>query len=95
MLRIQRDSNGCVTRLRLSGRIQSEHVGMIRSTLRDCCERKILDLSDVSLVDREVVQFLTRCEDEGIQLAECPLYVREWILRERSEATKPSSSESL
>lgn len=53
--------------------------------MSDCCERKILDLSEVTLVDLVVVRFLIRCEDEGVELVQCPPYVREWILRERAE----------
>jgi hypothetical protein len=38
-------------------------------------------------VDVGVIRFLISCEDEGIELEECPLYVREWTLRERAEGT--------
>ena len=34
--------------------------------------RKILDLSEVTLVDLAVIRFLISCEDEGIELVECP-----------------------
>jgi hypothetical protein len=88
MLKIQRDNDGCVSHVRLSGRIQSDQIDMIRSALADSCEHRILDLGDVSLVDIEAVQFLIRCEDEGIELVQCPPYVREWMLRERAEGTK-------
>ena len=85
MLRIEKDCNGCATRLRLSGRIQLDDIASIRSTLRDGCERKVLDLSEVNLVDLRVVRFLISCEDEGVELVECPPYVREWIRLERTE----------
>jgi len=85
MLRIEKDSNGCVTTLRLSGRIQSDSIASIRSTMNDGCARKILDLNEVTLVDIAVVRFLITCEDEGIELAQCPPYVREWMRRERAE----------
>lgn len=85
MLRIDEDRTGCVTRLRLSGRIQSEDIAWIESALSGSCPRKVLDLGDVTLADLGVIQFLIRCEDEGIQLDHCPSYVREWILRERTE----------
>jgi hypothetical protein len=85
MLKIEKDSDGCVTRLRLTGRIQSYYIASVQSAMSDCCERKILDLSEVTLVDLEVVRFLISCEDEGIELVQCPPYVREWILRERAE----------
>ena len=85
MLRIEKHSDGCVSRLRLSGRIHSDEIACIRSAMNDGSTRKILDLSEVKLVDNAVVRFLIGCEDEGIELVECPPYVREWMLRERAE----------
>ena len=71
--------------MRLSGRIQSEFLVGVRSAMKDGCARKILDLSEVTLVDLGVIHFLIDCEDEGIELVQCPPYVREWMLRERAE----------
>ena len=42
----------------------------------------VLDLSEVTLVDLDVVRFLVQCETEGIRLARCPAYVQEWMVRE-------------
>lgn len=92
MLRIEKDSGGCVTKLRLSGRIQSDHIASIRSEMGDECTSKILDLSQITLVDVGVVRFLITCEDQGVELLHCPPYVREWILRERTEEAQPDSS---
>jgi hypothetical protein len=88
MLKIEKDSDRCVTKLRLSGRLQSDHIASVQSAMSDCCERKILDLSEVALVDLAVVRFLISCEDEGVELVQCPPYVREWILRERAEGVQ-------
>ena len=87
MFRIENDSCGCVTKLRLSGRIQSDQITSIRSEIDDHCTSKVLDLGDVTLVDVGVVRFLIECEDEGIELAHCPAWVQEWMLRERAEGT--------
>ena len=92
MLRIEKDSDGCVTRLRLSGRIQSGYIDRIRSAMNDGCARKILDLGDVTLVDVAVIRFLISCENEGVELVQCPLYVREWMLRERAEGAQPENA---
>jgi hypothetical protein len=91
MLRIEKDSDGFVTRLRLSGRIQSDCIARIRSAMSDGCARKILDLSEVTLVDIAAVRFLISCEDEGVELVQCPPYVCEWILRERAEGAQPEN----
>ena len=94
MLRIEKDSRGCVTKLRLSGRIQADQIASIRSEMDDECTSKILDLSQVTLVDLGVVRFLITCEDQGVELVQCPPYVREWILRERNEEAHPYSSDA-
>jgi hypothetical protein len=95
MLRIEKNSNGCVTRLRLSDRIQADQIPSIRSEVDDDCTRKILDLSEVTLVDLEVVRFLIRCEDDGIELLRCPSYVREWMTRERAQEVQNDSSSAI
>jgi len=92
MLRIEKDSDGGVTTLRLSGRIQSDCIAGIRSAMNDGSAHKILDLTEVTLVDIAVVRFLVTCENEGVELVQCPPYVREWIARERSEGAQPEPS---
>jgi hypothetical protein len=85
MLRIEKESDGHTTMLRLVGRIQSVNIGNIRAQMDDENVRILMDLGEVTLVNVEVVRFLSDCEDEGIELLHCPPYIREWILRERSE----------
>ena len=94
MLKIEKDTGGCVTKLRLSGRIQSDQIASIRSEIDGNCTTTILDLSEVTLVDLGVVRFLVSCEDDGIELVQCPPYVREWMLRERDEKAEPGSSDA-
>jgi hypothetical protein len=89
MLRIEKESGGHTTRLKLSGRIQSTDIDEIWAQMDDDAIRIILDLDEVTLVDVEVVRFLSDCEDGGIVLVHCPLYVREWIIRERAEGAQP------
>ena len=88
MLRIDKDSDGYVTRLRLRGRIQSDCVASIRSAMDDGCTHKVLDLNDVTLVDVAVVRFLISCENEGIEVVQCSPYIREWMVRERAEGAQ-------
>jgi hypothetical protein len=86
MLRIEKDSEGCVIRMKLSGRIQAKLIPVIESAMSDDdCGRAMLDLSEVTIVDVDVIRFLMRCEDEGIRLVRYPSYVREWMARERAE----------
>ena len=89
MLRIEKESDGHTTTLRLIGRIQSADIGSIRAQLDDDSVHVLFDLGEVTLVNVEVIRFLGDCEDEGIELLLCPPYVREWILRERHERSRP------
>jgi hypothetical protein len=96
MLRIEKDSHGCASRVRLSGWVQSKFIASIRAAMNDACADKILDLAEVTLVDIAVVRFLINREDEGVELAHCPAYVREWIVRERAEAAAaPALAEGM
>ena len=92
MLRIEKNTDGCLTRLKLSGRIQSDCIPRIRSAMNDSSARKILDLDEITLVDIAVVRFLIICENEGVQLVQCPLYVCEWMLRERAEGVQSENA---
>ena len=89
MLRIEKESDGQTTTLRLNGRIQSANIGDIQAQMDDGHVRPFMDLGEVTLVDVEVVRFLSECEDRGIVLVHCPPYVREWILREQAEGAQP------
>jgi anti-anti-sigma regulatory factor len=84
VLRIESVSHGQRVILRLSGRLQSEHVDQLKAQVEGRAQNVILDLDGIKLVDREVVCFLERCEASGVQLRQCPLYLREWITRERA-----------
>jgi len=43
----------------------------------------VLDLKDVSLVSRDAMGFLSRCEADGVKLENCTPYIREWMEREK------------
>lgn len=82
MLKIEKCSSGETTTLRLSGRIQSKHLPLLQAQIEDCSQQTILNLEEVTLVDRAAVRFLGLCESKGVELLNCSLYIREWILRE-------------
>lgn len=83
MFRIERDSDGKTTIIRLIGRIQAEHLDELKSQVKDKGPKVHLNLEEVTLVDVDVVRFLGACEEDGIELLHCLPYVREWILNER------------
>ena len=69
----------------LSGDMDLEHVVRLQESLADETDsRVILDLKDVTLVDRAAVQFLADVETAGVRIVNCPGYVRSWIAAERA-----------
>jgi hypothetical protein len=71
--------------LRVSGRIKGEDVDMLRTLLDREGRAVALDLKDVLLLDREVVELLALRESNGTKIRNCPPYIREWVMRERAE----------
>ena len=71
---------------RVSGRMQRHTLEKLRELLgQEKCEVAI-DLKEVSLVDRETVMFFAGSESSGIELRNCPTYIREWIDQEKQRA---------
>jgi anti-anti-sigma regulatory factor len=85
MLRIHRTANGRVV-FSLSGRIETEDLAELQRLLSLESPRQeiVLDLQDVTIVDRDAMKFLASCESDGVELDNCPAYVREWIAADRN-----------
>jgi anti-anti-sigma regulatory factor len=83
MLKITRAANGEVV-IKLSGRMDAENIGELETLISaEASGRSIvLDLKDLTLVDRDAVSFLRRCEADSLQLRNCPAYIRKWIMGE-------------
>lgn len=79
MLKIQRFAVQESVVFLFSGRIETENVMQLESLLSAESKPVVLDLKEVNLVSREVVQFLVRCENDGITIQNCPAYIRKWI----------------
>lgn len=84
MLKVQRSRNSKVV-YRFSGRIEAEDVAELQRlfALETTGPQLVLDLQDVTIVDRDAVKFLAHCEASHIKLENCPPYIREWIEREK------------
>ncbi len=89
VLKIQRSANAKIV-FTLSGRIEVQDVAELRRllTLEAATRPLALDLKDVTLVDREAVKFLARCEADSVELENCPPYIREWIRRESGRSRR-------
>jgi anti-anti-sigma regulatory factor len=82
-LKIEKDSQGGKTTIRLIGHFQSEDVEELKKQLQRNGPLFILDLQEVTVVDVEVVRFLGTCEARGATLLNCSPYIRNWIVKER------------
>jgi hypothetical protein len=87
-LRIETTPGRRCTTIRLIGRIRTEHLAELRAQLDAVGPTVLLDLGEVSLVNFEVVRFLGTFELQGIQLLNCPTYIRKWIDSEKVTESK-------
>jgi hypothetical protein len=65
--------------------MNAEHVAEFEALFRSetGTGQIVLDLKDLTLVDLDAVRFLESSETRGIELKNCPPYIREWITRVR------------
>jgi len=82
-LRIEKDSDGQTTTLRLIGRMRGEHIEELKAQIKAGGTNVTLDLNEVSLVDLDVIRFLATCQTEGISIVHCSRYINNWIAKER------------
>jgi hypothetical protein len=80
MLKVQRTANGKVV-FAVSGRLEADSLGELAAllALETSTRTVILELKELVLVDRDAVGFLRTCAEKGIELRNCPHYVRIWL----------------
>ena len=82
-IEIEKVSAGPKTIIRLSGRLQAEHLDEFKRKWKVIAWPIALDLDGVTLVDVEVVRFLNGCKEHNVELLHCSPFIREWMLREQ------------
>jgi ABC-type transporter Mla MlaB component len=85
MIRIETAETGELVTFLLSGRIEKEDLGELKTVLEKNDKAVVLDLKGVKLVDREAVTFLANFETDNATITNCPPYIREWIRSERAQ----------
>lgn len=81
--RIHRSTQPGATVFALSGVLDTDLAARLETLLTSEADgRVVLDLKDVTLVDRDAVRFLASVEATGLQIVNCPEYVRTWIAAE-------------
>jgi hypothetical protein len=83
--RIETAARGVFTVFTLSGQIEKQAIAELRRlfALQTDYRGIVLDLKDVSVVDRDAMCFLAHCEADGVKLENCTPYLREWMEREK------------
>jgi hypothetical protein len=86
MLRITCTTNGYVV-FALSGRLEAMSLQELSHLIARARPGRmvILDLKDLLLADREAVGFLRVCLEKGIELRDCPQYIRTWMESDENE----------
>jgi anti-anti-sigma regulatory factor len=85
MFKIEKVAEGNAIVLRLMGRINAQHLDELNQLIPEANRKLVkLDLSEVTLVDLNVIRFLGDQEGRGVELVGCSPYIREWIQREQS-----------
>jgi hypothetical protein len=69
----------------LSGRIEKPAITELKRLFELHTDYRdiVLDLKDVGIIDRVVMRFFVRCEEDGVKLENCRLYIREWMERDK------------
>jgi hypothetical protein len=83
--RIETAARGVFTVFTLSGQIEKQAIAELRRlfALQTDYRGIVMDLKDISMVDRDVMHFFARCEADGVKLENCTPYLREWMEREK------------
>lgn len=79
--------------LRVSGRIGRQDLDVLRAALEHESGAIAIDLKEVGLVDRDAVKLLALSEGHGVELRNCPAYIREWVEEEREQTKSDQSAQ--
>jgi len=82
-LRLEKGKVGHQTMLNLIGGLRSDDIETLRSEIeREGPGGLVLNLRELNIIDLSGVRYLLVCQSKGLELTECPPYVREWMKRE-------------
>lgn len=96
MLKITRDAENVGTlRVNLCGRFTSEYIPEVMKALSSKgtkVQRLALDLTMVTFVDRQAMEFLTAAQSRNINIDNLPSYVTRWMQQEAANGSSLSSA---
>jgi ABC-type transporter Mla MlaB component len=68
--------------LLLNGKLSEEAIPELEHSIveaRESKRRVYIDLSEVTLVDRKAVQYISAQTAQDVKVVNCPIYLRRWI----------------
>jgi hypothetical protein len=72
--------------LRVCGRVDIECVNTLKELIEVENAMIALDLSEVTLANRDAATFLAVCELKDIELRNCPAFLRGWVDKEQERS---------
>jgi anti-anti-sigma regulatory factor len=96
MLKITRDAENVGTlRVSLCGRFTGEYIHEVKKALSpngNKAQRLALDLTNVTFVDRQAMEFLTAAQSRNIKIDNLPSYVTRWMQQEAVNGSNASGA---
>ena len=78
--RLRRVAGGLRVTFAFSGALTAEELAAVTATIeREQSSRIAFDLAELTMVSREGIAYLRHAEAAGIELVNCPQYIRRWI----------------
>jgi len=77
-----RDPHEPSVTLWLNGKFSEEAIPELEDSIvraRESHRRVYIDLSEVTLVDRKAVQYISEQAGQDVKVVNCPVYLRHWI----------------
>jgi ABC-type transporter Mla MlaB component len=74
--------------LMLNGKFSEDSIPDLAQSLQSAKQQHesvVLDLSEVTLVDRQAVRYFSEQASEEVKLVNCPIYLKRWIARVSDE----------
>jgi ABC-type transporter Mla MlaB component len=74
--------------LLLNGKFSEDSIPELAQSLSDAKQEHdcvVIDLSEVTLVDRHAVRYFSEQASEEVKLVNCPIYLRRWIAQVSDE----------
>lgn len=72
----------------LNGNFSEDSLAALKASLAEAREENrevVVDLSEVTLVDRKAVQYLVDQTSNNVKIVNCPVYLRRWITKVSDE----------